>query len=73
MLVFSDTGSHPSALLARCVMGFMVAVVWIMAIADEVVEVLTVRGSSRSRSVLLLFSHIRRLASSSGYQTQSSD
>ncbi|KZT72979.1 hypothetical protein DAEQUDRAFT_684507 [Daedalea quercina L-15889] len=44
VLVFSNTGSHPTALLARCIMGFMVAVVWIMAIADEVVEVLTTFG-----------------------------
>ncbi|KAH9838235.1 Sodium/calcium exchanger protein-domain-containing protein [Rhodofomes roseus] len=44
VLVFSDKGSHPTALLARCIMGFMVAVVWIMAIADEVVEVLTTFG-----------------------------
>jgi len=42
--VFSDQGSHPTALLARCIMGFTVAVVWIMAIADEVVEVLQTFG-----------------------------
>ncbi|EMD34076.1 hypothetical protein CERSUDRAFT_117589 [Gelatoporia subvermispora B] len=38
--VFADKGTHPTSQLARCTMGFMVAVVWIMAIADEVVEVL---------------------------------
>ncbi|KZT00836.1 uncharacterized protein LAESUDRAFT_764290 [Laetiporus sulphureus 93-53] len=38
--VFSDRGTHAGAQLMRCTMGFMVAVVWIMAIADEVVEVL---------------------------------
>ncbi|OCH95399.1 hypothetical protein OBBRIDRAFT_745596 [Obba rivulosa] len=38
--VFADKGTHPTAQLARCSMGFVVAVVWIMAIADEVVEVL---------------------------------
>ncbi|EED84290.1 predicted protein [Postia placenta Mad-698-R] len=42
--VFSDQGKHPTAQLARCIMGFMVAVVWIMAIADEVVEVLQTFG-----------------------------
>lgn len=44
--VFSDQGIHPTAQLARCIMGFMVAVVWIMAIADEVVEVLQVKQTS---------------------------
>lgn len=43
VVVFSEKGASPAAQLARCVMGFMVAVVWIMAIADEVVEVLQVR------------------------------
>ncbi|KAJ3551558.1 hypothetical protein NM688_g4631 [Phlebia brevispora] len=38
--VFSQKGEHPTARLARCTMGFIVAIVWIMAIADEVVEVL---------------------------------
>lgn len=42
--VFADRGAHPTAQLARCTMGFVVAVVWIMAIADEVVEVLQVRS-----------------------------
>ncbi|TFK47848.1 hypothetical protein OE88DRAFT_1705498 [Heliocybe sulcata] len=42
--VFSDRGEHPTALLARCMMGFFVAVVWIMAIADEVVNVLRTFG-----------------------------
>ena len=41
--VFADTGRSPAAQLARCAMGFIVAVVWIMAIADEVVKVLQVR------------------------------
>lgn len=40
--VFSYNGEHPTARLARCTMGFIVAIVWIMAIADEVVEVLQV-------------------------------
>ncbi len=38
--VFGGTGESRYAQLARCSMGFVVAVVWIMAIADEVVEVL---------------------------------
>ncbi|KZT00823.1 uncharacterized protein LAESUDRAFT_687551 [Laetiporus sulphureus 93-53] len=42
--VFSDRGTHAGAQLTRCTMGFMVAVVWIMAIADEVVEVLQTFG-----------------------------
>lgn len=41
--VFSHQGDHPAARLARCTMGFIVSIVWIMAIADEVVEVLQVR------------------------------
>lgn len=41
--VFADKGIHPSARMARCSMGFLVAIVWIMAIADEVVQVLQVR------------------------------
>jgi hypothetical protein len=40
--VFSETGAHPTARMARCSMGFLVAIVWIMAIADEVVQVLQV-------------------------------
>lgn len=42
VLVFADTGNDPAGRLARCTMGFVVAVVWIMAIADEVVSVLKV-------------------------------
>lgn len=42
VLIFSKNGAHPSARMARCSMGFFVAIVWIMAIADEVVEVLQV-------------------------------
>lgn len=43
VLVFADNGNNPSGQLARCFMGFFVAVIWIMAIADEVVNVLKVR------------------------------
>ncbi|GJE99905.1 sodium/calcium exchanger protein-domain-containing protein [Phanerochaete sordida] len=42
--VFSGTGETQGARLARCTMGFIVAMVWIMAIADEVVEVLQTFG-----------------------------
>jgi len=43
VLIFADNGSHPTAKITRCLMGFFVAIVWIMAIADEVVHVLQVR------------------------------
>jgi len=43
VLTFADNGFHPTAQIARCLMGFFVAIVWIMAIADEVVHVLQVR------------------------------
>lgn len=42
VLIFADKGMHPTARMARCSMGFLVAIVWIMAIADEVVQVLQV-------------------------------
>ncbi|KAI0084140.1 Sodium/calcium exchanger protein-domain-containing protein [Irpex rosettiformis] len=42
--VFGGEGDSRYAQLARCSMGFVVAVVWIMAIADEVVEVLQTFG-----------------------------
>jgi hypothetical protein len=42
VIVFADKGAHPTARMARCSMGFLVAIVWIMAIADEVVQVLQV-------------------------------
>lgn len=44
VLIFSGNGEHPTTKMARCSMGFLVAVVWIMAIADEVVDVLKVRS-----------------------------
>lgn len=47
VVVFSGKGESSGTRLARCTMGFIVAVVWIMAIADEVVEVLQVCVSSR--------------------------
>lgn len=39
---FADQGHHRGWLLARCSMGFIIAIVWIMAIADETVNVLRV-------------------------------
>ncbi|KAG6837375.1 hypothetical protein H0H93_010533 [Arthromyces matolae] len=44
VLLFSDKGNHPLARTARCSMGFAVAMVWIMAIADEIVFVLQTFG-----------------------------
>lgn len=43
VMIFADRGNDPGGRLIRCFMGFAVAVVWIMAIADEVVSVLQVR------------------------------
>ena len=40
--MFADRGNDQAGKLSRCFMGFLVAVVWIMAIADEVVTVLQV-------------------------------
>jgi solute carrier family 24 (sodium/potassium/calcium exchanger), member 6 len=45
VLIFADNGRDPTACIVRCSMGFFVAIVWIMAIADEVVQVLQVRDS----------------------------
>ncbi|KAJ7104199.1 Sodium/calcium exchanger protein-domain-containing protein [Mycena belliarum] len=42
--VLADNGEHPTFRMARCFIGFFVAVVWIMAIADEVVQVLQTFG-----------------------------
>ncbi|KAI5988579.1 Sodium/calcium exchanger protein-domain-containing protein [Pisolithus albus] len=44
VLIFSDDGFHPTVRMVRCSMGFFVAIVWIMAIADEVVNVLQTFG-----------------------------
>ncbi|KAF9524833.1 Sodium/calcium exchanger protein-domain-containing protein [Crepidotus variabilis] len=44
VLLFSDKGESVAARMTRCSMGFLVAVVWIMAIADEVVNVLQTFG-----------------------------
>ncbi|EIN04803.1 hypothetical protein PUNSTDRAFT_146140 [Punctularia strigosozonata HHB-11173 SS5] len=42
--VLAGKNEHPTVRMVRCAMGFMVAVVWIMAIADEVVSVLQTFG-----------------------------
>lgn len=42
--VVADRGDNPTFRMARCSMGFFVACVWIMAIADEVVNVLQTFG-----------------------------
>ncbi|KIJ67060.1 hypothetical protein HYDPIDRAFT_174314 [Hydnomerulius pinastri MD-312] len=44
VLIFANEGFHPTARMARCSMGFFVSIVWIMAIADEVVNVLQTFG-----------------------------
>ncbi|EJU04935.1 hypothetical protein DACRYDRAFT_20517 [Dacryopinax primogenitus] len=44
VLRYGGTGKHPAFRLFRCFLGFFVAVVWIMAIADEVVRVLQTLG-----------------------------
>jgi sodium/potassium/calcium exchanger 6 len=46
VLVFSQDGKHPVVRTALCLIGFVVAMVWIMAIADEVVQVLNVSNHS---------------------------
>ncbi|KAJ6513253.1 Sodium/calcium exchanger protein-domain-containing protein [Mycena sanguinolenta] len=42
--LFGNNGEHASFRMARCSIGFIVAIVWIMAIADEVVKVLQTFG-----------------------------
>ncbi|EJD49654.1 hypothetical protein AURDEDRAFT_122089 [Auricularia subglabra TFB-10046 SS5] len=44
VVIFSDKGNDHAARNARCFLGFAIAVVWIMAIADEVVAVLQTFG-----------------------------
>ena len=42
--VFAEKGDHPTGRMTRCSAGFFVSIVWIMAIADEVVNVLQTFG-----------------------------
>jgi solute carrier family 24 (sodium/potassium/calcium exchanger), member 6 len=44
IVLFANRGGSTAFVMARCFMGFFVAVVWIMAIADEVVKVLQTFG-----------------------------
>jgi sodium/potassium/calcium exchanger 6 len=45
--IFADYGNDKGGKMIRAFMGFGVAIVWIMAIADEVVDVLQVRLENR--------------------------
>lgn len=42
VMIFADTGLSAAGRMIRCSLGFLVSIVWIMAIADEVVNVLQV-------------------------------
>ncbi|KAG8969458.1 hypothetical protein FRC03_002734 [Tulasnella sp. 419] len=44
VLVFANNGKNSAGKVGRCLMGFVIAMVWIMAIADEVVSVLQTFG-----------------------------
>ncbi|KDQ24471.1 hypothetical protein PLEOSDRAFT_1067296 [Pleurotus ostreatus PC15] len=44
VVVFGGKGNHTSTRTARCFMGFFVAIVWIMAVADETVNILRTFG-----------------------------
>ncbi|EAU85483.2 hypothetical protein CC1G_06384 [Coprinopsis cinerea okayama7 len=44
VIAIGGDGSHASGKMLRCSMGFLVSIVWIMAIADEVVNVLQTFG-----------------------------
>jgi hypothetical protein len=48
VVLFAGKGDNRGWLLVRCTMGFLVAVVWIMAIADEVVNILQVSKANIS-------------------------
>lgn len=74
VLVFADKGNDRMAQMGRCFMGFAVAVVWIMAIADEVVNVLKVYLLFTSPFVLCTDCdrYSRPSVTSSAYPMQSS-
>lgn len=44
VIIFADTGLSAAGRMTRCSIGFVVSIVWIMAIADEVVSVLQTFG-----------------------------
>lgn len=68
--VFANDGKNPAARLARCFIGFGVAMVWIMAIADEVVQVLQVGHAPQCSVMQCMLTPCRRLAIFSGSRTQ---
>ena len=72
VLAFAKLGAHPVAQLARCSMGFIVSVVWIMLIADEVVNVLQVTDFDASIRFVLTRLLFRPLGSSLGSRMRSS-
>ena len=49
VLIYADKGNNPKGRMLRCSMGFLVSIVWIMAIADEVVNVLQVQSVSENK------------------------
>ena len=57
--------------MARSSMGFFVAIVWIMAIADEVVQVLQVSSIIVMYKMFVDIDHYRHLALSLVYPMQS--
>ena len=63
--VFAHRGTNPGIRMIRCFMGFFVAVVWIMAIADEVVNVLKVQSYPPSMVRTSAYTDIRRPLASS--------
>jgi solute carrier family 24 (sodium/potassium/calcium exchanger), member 6 len=66
--VFADKGDHPASKMVRCSMGFFVAIVWIMAIADEVVNVLQVCTVIFQPSTILTNTCVRHLGRSLDFQ-----
>lgn len=54
VIVFADTGLSTAGRMIRCSMGFFVSIVWIMAIADEVVNVLQVDSHSLPLTTFVL-------------------
>lgn len=61
--IFADNGKHPTFRMIRCSLGFFVAIVWIMAIADEVVNVLQVRNIFYLVIIAIFMIFIRHLVS----------
>lgn len=73
VVAFPSMGLYPAAQMARCSMGFVVSVVWIMAISDEVVNLLQVTDSDArsvdAHSLISLF--FRHLVSYLGFRMPS--